>query len=264
MQSDTPAEDPPLDDAESDLVDETPAEQTARQLGVLRELSEVGLELLRAMARQAMAQGQMQDVAERAGVAQVVGGSVTVEFRGDMAKAYDRISRAIRLNILLEQRVTEEAMTRPARVLAAAKAAEEGRQDAEQRRRQAQRAAETEAWTDADTVMEVVEETLMAEQADLKAIGPQMEELFERLNERDCDYDCSSRPIGAVIALICKDLGVEPDWERWEWENWAMEEARTRAPGSPYADWNDPPGEGDDEDDEPALEGAVPEGGSSP
>ncbi len=80
----------------------------------------------------------------------------------------------------------------------------------------------------------------------------------------DCEYDCSRRPIGAVIALICKDLGATPDWERWAGEDWALEEARTRAPGSPYADWNDPPDEDDDADDELALEGAGPPGGSSP
>jgi len=30
------------------------------------------------------------------------------------------------------------------------------------------------------------------------------------------------------------DLGIRPDWQRWEREDWALEEARTRVQSSPY------------------------------
>jgi hypothetical protein len=45
------------------------------------------------------------------------------------------------------------------------------------------------------------------------------------------------RPFGEVVALICRGLGVQPDWQAWSAEPWAQEEIRTRALTSPYAHW---------------------------
>jgi len=59
---------------------------------------------------------------------------------------------------------------------------------------------------------------------------PEREERFEPYLER---------PFGEVVALICRGLGVEPDWEAWAAEPWAQEEIRTRPPTSPYAAWPD-------------------------
>jgi hypothetical protein len=47
------------------------------------------------------------------------------------------------------------------------------------------------------------------------------------------------RPFGEVVALICKGIGMTPDWDAWASEPWAQEEIRTQPPGSPYA--GDPP-----------------------
>ena len=54
---------------------------------------------------------------------------------------------------------------------------------------------------------------------------------------RDTSKRYLKRPFGEVVALICKGLGMTPDWETWSAEPWAQEEIRTRAPTSPYADW---------------------------
>ena len=35
----------------------------------------------------------------------------------------------------------------------------------------------------------------------------------------------------------CKSLGVEPDWNVWEQEDWAQDEAVDWTPGSPYPLW---------------------------
>jgi hypothetical protein len=51
----------------------------------------------------------------------------------------------------------------------------------------------------------------------------------------DLDPDFQDRPLGATVALICRDLGLKPDWSQWAGEDWALAEARDRAPGSPYA-----------------------------
>jgi hypothetical protein len=49
--------------------------------------------------------------------------------------------------------------------------------------------------------------------------------------ERYDDY--GRRPIGEIVARIFWDLGLRPDWRRWEREDWALDEARTRTQGSP-------------------------------
>ena len=61
--------------------------------------------------------------------------------------------------------------------------------------------------------------------------------LRRRLEEvdPDLDPDFQDRPLGATVALICRGLGLKPDWSQWAGEDWALAEARDRAPGSPYA-----------------------------
>jgi len=59
------------------------------------------------------------------------------------------------------------------------------------------------------------------------ALGDELDALDDDVFER--------RPIGAIVVEICEALGVEPDLSLWEDEDWAIEEARTGAAGSPYA-----------------------------
>src|SRR2546422_732824 len=50
------------------------------------------------------------------------------------------------------------------------------------------------------------------------------------------------RPFGEVVALICKGLGIKPDWAAWAGEPRGQEEIRPRPPKSPYAHYaGDPP-----------------------
>jgi hypothetical protein len=58
--------------------------------------------------------------------------------------------------------------------------------------------------------------------------------LSERLREYERHDELGNRPIGEILARIFRDLGIRPDWQRWEREDWALEEARTRAQTSPY------------------------------
>jgi hypothetical protein len=41
-----------------------------------------------------------------------------------------------------------------------------------------------------------------------------------------------SRTTGEIIARFCRELGLDPDWTRWENEDWAVAEAGR--PGSPF------------------------------
>jgi hypothetical protein len=65
------------------------------------------------------------------------------------------------------------------------------------------------------------------------------EELLSDLKERlaepeDLGLD---RPIGAVVAGICRAMRVSFDLALWEDEPWALQEAAETAKGSPYARW---------------------------
>jgi hypothetical protein len=85
-----------------------------------------------------------------------------------------------------------------------------------------------------DEVLRVAEEMVDAEHE-----GEAAENLYDRLVDwvRDegalHDWD---RPIGELLAHICHDLGLTPDWNDWRGEDWALEEAEARAPSaSPFA-----------------------------
>jgi hypothetical protein len=102
-----------------------------------------------------------------------------------------------------------------------------------------------------DDVRAHVEQVIAAE-----ADGPEAERLLadleERLDDAEAGEDFADRPLGELVAGICRDLGVTPDWNLWRNEDWAMDEARANTPGSPYArpkprrtwpdePWRDPP-----------------------
>jgi hypothetical protein len=78
-------------------------------------------------------------------------------------------------------------------------------------------------------------------------------ETADRLDDDDIYGDVLTRPVGELVALICRDLGLDPDWERLSQEAWALEEIASGAPGSPFTRPLPPAGEGDHEVVERAL-----------
>jgi hypothetical protein len=53
--------------------------------------------------------------------------------------------------------------------------------------------------------------------------------------EADRDPDFANLPIGVLVARICRELGVTPDWALWADTDWAKAEAQDQTPGSPFA-----------------------------
>jgi hypothetical protein len=193
-----------------------------RQLQMLGQLAEAGLNLALAIERRATA----QDPALQAAPLEAA------------ALAYARTARAVRLTLALQAKVINDlqALDRAAGselYNARCNAEREARHHAAQRQARVQR---------------LVARVIEAEVADPAKADRLAEEAAERLEHDDIYGDLKTKTVGEIVALICRDLGLSPDWSRWAQEAWAQAEIRSGAPGSPFAgfpvapgEWSDPP-----------------------
>jgi hypothetical protein len=86
------------------------------------------------------------------------------------------------------------------------------------------------------------------------------DELYERLDEYESFTDFTDRPVSGFVADICNALGLEFDWDQFEYEPWAMQEAETKPEGSPFAEWwaSSDPDPANDLPDTEAMNGTGP------
>jgi hypothetical protein len=211
------ANDPSPDRPESHVrADDPAAADIGWRLGMLRELAEIGMEVARAVRDEVVAQPAPDQPGE------------TDRDRAALVLALSRISRAVRMTLALHAQFTEDH-----RLL--------GEQSAAERKQRAATARAEHRAHQLDKVERVINVTL-----DAKA-GKNWQErdrLDDGLRERLKDFDdyalCGDRSIGEIIARICRDLGVTPDWQRWIDADWARDEIATKPPGSPYAAWPAP------------------------
>jgi hypothetical protein len=177
-----------------------------RQLERLEELAEMGMRLARAVEAEVTA-GEIAPAkaivaVQRAGRAVRQCGLLQIKVLNDLARAAanDRIFGARRREAEAEQAaaLADPAYGHKARVerIVGRIAAEEHRDD------------------------EDAVERLAAECA-------------ERLEDDDVYGDVMDRPVGELVALICRDLDLDPDWTRLAQEAWAQDEHGL--PGSPFA-----------------------------
>jgi hypothetical protein len=172
-----------------------PAEARAQhRFEVLRELTDIGMELARDLRRQ------------------------TAEPRGpdappvDFALTFARISRAVRQTLALEERFEAERRARHEKV-----EAERGVE------------ASLRGMKRKEKVGEIVERVL-----DEHSYPERLNDsLWERLADAD-DTDFADRPVGEIVAAICKDLGVTVDWSLWEDEPWAAEALAAETAPAPF------------------------------
>jgi hypothetical protein len=181
--------------------DPAAAERAAVRLARLDVLAEIGLGISRRLQREV----------QEAEVGQLDLAAVSL--------AFCRISKAVRQTIALQARLEAD------QAAAARKAA--------QARPFWERAVQPRIPTAGYTAVSALDPAVEAEAGDDEAAYERLERaLDERLEAlEDADDD---RPVGAIVAEICEALGIEPDWSLWQDEDWALEEARVQAPGSPY------------------------------
>jgi hypothetical protein len=206
---------------------------------MLRELAEIGMNIARAIERQAV------EAAKPA----VDGWVAPPERDRDFAALFACISRAVRLTVALDARLAEERrqwLERTESQRAAARAEAARREAANETRRRALKKSKVER---------IAKEGIESLTKDLQERYDLGSGLSERLREYERYDELGNRPIGEILARIFMDLGIRPDWQRWEREEWALEEARTRVQSSPYGRcW--PPETEADEAEPPDIETA--------
>ena len=240
-----PAPNPPEEDD-----DDAPA-WARRHLGMLVDLGDMGMVLARDLVRRVTAETQAAEAQaeSQAGAAAEGSGEAAQGApagRGpaiDPALSFTRISRAVRLTIALEARMRREieaGVFGPAnddgRRPGGDDTAASGPIDYEGIKRKHAPLVDAIVHRECDyQTRRAVEETIEDACDDPDDVERLKEELKERLIEDEVFSNRATWPIGETIALICQDLGLDPDWGRWEARPWARKEAEESPLNSPYA-----------------------------
>jgi len=173
-------------------------ERALRQLDRLDELGDLGLTVARAVARRAEAAGADEDL-------------------GDLAMAYSRAARAVRQSIMLHDRLIKALQDWDRAALDAFDKADTLARNNHKARveRIVERAARKKYGEDEDAV-----ERLVTEAA-------------ERLDDQDLYGEVLNRSVAELVAEICRDLGLEPDWPEGAEALWSLPVVSRPAPDLP-------------------------------
>lgn len=183
--------------------------RTARQLAMLQELAEIGMQMARAVRDEALALAAPADEDASPRPPSRFG-------NGDLGLVYSRVARAVRQTLALETRVADgieaaRVERERDRVAAIRRAADERQQE----------------------VRDYVTQAIEAEAAERNTPESEVERLLDDLDERldEGDYADALKvaPIGELVAGICADLGVTPDWSLWEDQAWAIEHLKAQS-----------------------------------
>ena len=189
----------------SDAQSFPPAEaldQTRRQLAALDDLTGHGLAVSRAIAEQAS-------------------GERTEPVVADIALAYARVSRAVRQAVQLQQQLIKD--------LSAAWPRSEQDEDDEPSGPEEDRK---------ERVVRIVERQARERYpADDEALENLMIDAVDRLDDDDLYGDLMERPLSELVARLCKDVGLEPDWPGLSQELWARREIAGGDVGAPLKEW---------------------------
>jgi hypothetical protein len=181
------------------------APEAARHAAVLQRLTEIGMKLAEQLSVQA-------DDPEADGA--------------ELALRFTRVARAVRQSVALEAQLLEQARDLQARAKAAAARAmppweKLGLTQAEYdaRKHAANRQFETEMIVGRAIKLDPRDRLRDNLRADFH------ERLFDAADE---DLFASDATLAEIIAGICSDLGLSPDWEDWGDEDWGALDPLTR------------------------------------
>ena len=212
-----PEPDDPADRAEAPAC--AAEARRARQLAMLQELAEIGMQVARAVRDEALAPVEPAEM-DAPKPASRFGG-------GDLGLVYSRVARAVRLTLALETRVAEEI--------------EQARDEQERTRLEAiRKAAERRRPEIRGYVADAIEADVLEGGGSDYEIEQLLEDLDERLDEGAYDAALTEAPVAELVARICADFGVTPDWSLWEDQDWAIAHVKAQAAGDNGAEgWRD-------------------------
>ena len=186
-----------------------------KRMAMLDEIADMAMTLAQAQHRKALEQLEAgPEIAPKAGEAR----------ERDAAAGFLAAARAVRVTLLLQARLQAGLNARRIEMV------EESRARAEARRKD----RETEAMCYHGEVEEIVVKVIEREAADRPDLDELTDSAQKAVYDSWSDDEVGEVPISAVVAKVCKDLGVEVDWSRWEGEDWAIEEAEEGVAGSPF------------------------------
>lgn len=132
------------------------------------------------------------------------------------AMDFGRVARAVRLSFALQSKLIADFKSPPARHAHAVAAYDDAGLDEDGdetfgRRLPAPSSAAVRRKAKLGLLMRHVVECAVEQPERLESV---LAEAAERLESDDILREIAARPFGEVIAIICRDLGLEPDWER--------------------------------------------------
>ena len=184
-------------------------ERAERHLQTLQELAEIGMQMARAVRDEALAPTEPADEDAPTKPASRFG-------NGDLGLIYSRIARAVRQTLALEARVTEDI--------------EKAKVEHERRRVNVAQLVFQQRQEDIrDFVAQAIEADAVERHAPDADVERLLDDLDERLEDGAYDDALADAPIAELVARICDDLGVSPDWRIWD-DRWRHLEAMTDPP----------------------------------
>lgn len=197
-----------MSNAACDTAEDPVIAQAQRRLELLQELTEMGMELTRALRDRVLApEGDDPETA---------------------AGAFAKLSRAIRLTIALEGKTVHEIGRIKAEIvdlhrleLITGEAIDKAGQKERQHR---------------DAVENSVAQAVFAETRDPDVAETLLDALSERLSEDDAYEVLPDEPLRKTVERLCQDLCLEPDWSQWcdEDDDWAPGYILPRPHWSPF------------------------------
>jgi hypothetical protein len=182
------------------------AENDARDIAMLHEFADIIMALGRALGRLALdkaAEGEAKAA-------------------GDLGVVVTRVGRALRQTIAYRRKIEDQVSE-----VAADQEKAEAQQAANRRYYERIRSAGRRG---------MIERAVGRVLSDLED-EEQLTELKERLDDYERLVDFGDRPVSAFVADLCKAMGLEFDWSRFEHDAWAIQEAEAKPEGSPFAEW---------------------------
>ena len=202
-----------------------------RQLDMLAELAELGMDLARRIHAEAMA--DLAPVGE--------GAPTRALQKRDPAESFARVTRAIRLTFALETQ-THQAIAglRAPRPGSAQDWLDDEPNLADAPWMSARRRSLTAHEAHQKNVFDQVARAVSDQVTDYDQAMELLDEVHERLTEYESADTPLYRPLRETVEAICDDLGLKPDWGKWAGDGWAPRTELSHFDWGPF--WNPHPG----------------------